>query len=98
VTPNRGSVPSAFGIIFRPTFNNMIVSTGMHITRCTTFYCLQLTQCFSCNRQSVLETWYGKLQFYSWFVGRIYFFMTTQIIGTMGMGFGLAAEFALRLC
>jgi len=24
--------------------------------------------------------------------------MTTQIIGTMGMGFGLAAEFALCFC
>jgi hypothetical protein len=47
---------SPFGFIIRPTISRMIVSTGMYITRFTTFYCLQLTQNFSCNRQSVLES------------------------------------------
>lgn len=77
VTPNTGSALSSFGLITRPTISSMIVSTGMYITRCIAVYCLRLTQHFSCNRQSVLEPWYGKLKFSSWFVGHIYFIVTT---------------------
>jgi hypothetical protein len=60
VIPHIGPVHSAFRLISHPTISFMIVSTGMYIPRTTALSLLLLTQTFSYNRQSVLETVYRK--------------------------------------